>query len=388
MTAQSSVSQRFVSQFCALFRTRHQGRAPVLALLVLGLVRVRSVTLETVAAAVVASGRRVQVASVERQFRRWLSNPQVTVESFWRTLTPSLLADWAGRAVTLVFDGTPQGKHWTVLTIGVVQGDRVLPLAGIVKPQQCAWGATTAAAIRPACERIAAAIPAGATVTFLADQGLTGPDLIDLCQEVGWHCTLRINATAAPTTRVRTGDGREYTIAELRPRRSRRSSRMVVVDAAVYRAAGWRWGWITISWGRRYAEPWVLFSDQPGGRARVQEYRQRVLIEATFQDLKSRGWQVEGSHLHGANRIERLLLALYLAYWWLAVVGRRTIRAGQRRRVDQAARRSRSVVSIGRRACAAALTRHRLPRWFSPSTTGWRVPLGLPARTPPPQCVR
>lgn len=388
MTAQCSVSQRFVSQVCALFRTREQGRVPVLALLVLGLVRVRSVTLETVAEAVVASGRRVQVASVERQFRRWLSNSRVAVESFWHTLTPSLLADWAGRAVTLVFDGTPQGKQWTVLTIGVVHGDRVLPLAGIVKPQQSPWGETTAAAIRPACERIAAALPAGTTVTFLADAGLTGPGLIDLCQELGWHWTLRINATGAPDTRVRTRDGRECTIAELRPRRSRRSSRMVVVDAAVYRAAGWRWGWVTIYWGRRHVEPWVLFSDQPGGRARVQDYRQRVLIEATFQDLKSRGWQVERSHLQGADRIERLVLALYLAYWWLALVGRRTIRAGQRRRVDRAARRSRSVVSIGRIACAAALKRHRLPRWFAPSATGWRVPLGLPSLTPPPLSVR
>ena len=36
-------------------------------------------------------------------------------------------------------------------------------------------------------------------------------------------------------------------------------------------------------------EWWILFSPQPGGRARVREYRKRSRVEATFADGKRRG---------------------------------------------------------------------------------------------------
>lgn len=365
MTAQSSVSQTVVTQVCALFRTRHEGRIPVLALLVLGLACVSSIRLLTVAEAVVAQGYPAQAVSVETKFRRWLRNRRVTPEAIWQEITPSLLASWAGRELTLVFDGTPHGTHWTVLTIGAVSGDRVLPLAGIVKPQQTPWGESTADAIRPACTRIAAAVPDGVPVTFLADQGLTGPDLIDLCQTLGWHYTLRVNASAAPMMRVRTRDGQERAIAELLPTHSRRTSKRVVIEAAIYRGAGWRWGWLTISWGRDYPEPWVLISDRPGGSARVRAYKQRVRIEATFQDLKRRGWNLEASHLRQADRIERLLVALYLTYWWMHTLGRRVIRAGGRRGFDRGIRRTCSVVKLGIASCRERLHANRLRGWFT-----------------------
>ena len=365
MTAHGPVSQTVVTQVCALFRTRHEGRIPVLALLILGLACVSSVRLLTVAEAVVAQGHPAKAVSVETKFRRWLRNRRVTPEGLWREVTPHCLASWAGHDLTLVFDGTPHGKHWTVLTIGAVAGDRVLPLAGIVKPQQTPWAESTAEAIRPACTRIAAAVPDGVRVTFLADQGLTGPDLIDLCQALGWHYTLRVNARATPTMRVRMRDGRERAIADLLPTPSRRTSRRVVLEAAIYRGAGWRWGWLTIYWGRNYPEPWVLLSDRPGGSARVRAYKQRVRIEATFQDLKRRGWDLEASHLRQADRIERLLVALYLTYWWMHALGRRVIRAGNRRRFDRGIRRTCSVVKLGIACCRERRSTTPLRLWFT-----------------------
>jgi hypothetical protein len=318
---------------------------------------------------------------VEKQFRRWLRNPLVEPEALWSEVTPRLLATWAGSDLTLVLDGTPHGQTWTILTIGVVSSDRVLPLAGIVKAQQEPWTQSTADAIRAACTRIAASTPSGSSVTLVADQGLIGPRLIDLCQELGWHFTLRFNASAAPTTRVRTRDGRERSIVELLPRRSRRSSRQVVVEAAIYRHFGWRHGWLTIHWGRGYREPWVLFSDLPGGAARVRAYRQRVRIEATFQDLKTRGWHLESSHLRDADRLERLLVALFLAYWWMHALGRRVLRSGLRRRFDRAGRRTASVVKLGQAFCREHLARHHLPGWFRPTPTDWRFATYRPVPT-------
>lgn len=389
MTALPQVSQTFVAQFCALFRTRHAGRIPALALLIFGLVRACSVSLPVVAKSLLSTDDEVAQETLQRRFRRWLSNPLVSVEDVWAELTPVLLADWAGRAVVLVFDATPHRATWVILTIGIVHQDRVLPLAAIVRPQQEPWDDSTVAAIRPACTRIAAAMPAGATVTLLADQGLTGPDLIDLCIELGWHFTLRVNANETSTMRVRTGDRRVCSLAELMPNHPARTARRVVIEGALYASAKWRQGWITIHWVPGADHPWILFSDLRGSSARVREYTQRIRIEATFQDLKRRGWNLASSHLRDDERIERLMFALALAYWWMHLLGRRAIHQGLRHRYDRRDRRDRSLVAIGRAFCADRLrSGGSVPRWFQRTASGWRHPANLPKLRPAVQSVR
>lgn len=46
-------------------------------------------------------------------------------------------------------------------------------------------------------------------------------------------------------------------------------------------------------------------------------YRKRAQIEAFFSDQKSRGVQLDRSHLSDPTRVTRLRLAACLAYWWV-----------------------------------------------------------------------
>jgi hypothetical protein len=41
-------------------------------------------------------------------------------------------------------------------------------------------------------------------------------------------------------------------------------------------------------------------------------------VESTFQDLKRHGWDLEGTVIADRARLDRLLLVLFLALWWLA----------------------------------------------------------------------
>ena len=87
-------------------------------------------------------------------------------------------------------------------------------------------------------------------------------------------------------------------------------------------------------------------------------------IEATFAEWKRRGWQLEGSRLD-PDRLDRLLMGLALAQWWLTQLGQRGIRAGRRRRYDPGRRRTVSVVRLGRREVAERLATGRaVPRPF------------------------
>jgi hypothetical protein len=42
-------------------------------------------------------------------------------------------------------------------------------------------------------------------------------------------------------------------------------------------------------------EGWILISDQKAGKRRVDEDALRMRVESTFQDSKSRGWNLEAS---------------------------------------------------------------------------------------------
>lgn len=348
MSAQRQVLQRMTDQFRTVLVGMHGARVASFVRLVVGIVLAHSVSLPKVEQAL-ALGRKA--GTTERQLRRVLANPNLAPEDVWAELRPVVLQDWTNRELVVVLDGTPQGKAFTVLTLGVVAHGRTLPLGNVVLPQQTSWGIDLVTAITPICDGIAAALPPGATVTVVADRGLSGPGLVDLCRRLGWHWVLRIAVTATTDHLARRADGRRVRLWSLvAPVRWQH-----VEAVALFASAGERAGWLTVRADPRYEEPWVLFSDRPGGGARVQEYRRRQTIEPMFQDRKRRGCGVESSHLRHADRIERLLLAVDLGYWWLQYLGGDAIRHGRRREVDRANRRDCSRLAIGWRIVDRAI---------------------------------
>jgi hypothetical protein len=281
------------------------------------------------------------------------------------------LASRAGQELVLAFDPTPHRDRFTVLCLGVVCHRRALPLAWRVVPQQAPWPARLGELFAALAGEVAAALPAGCTVTLVADRGLVGPELVDRCRAAGWHLVLRLRAGAGEATRVRLGGGPERRLAEL----VRGPGQRWAAPAAVFKQAGWRAGHLTIRWDRGAAEPWVLFSDRPGGGDRVREYRRRARAEATYADCKARGWAVERSKVADPARLERLLLALHLALWWAHQLGLRAIRRGARRRFDRADRRDLALVRLGRAWLAERLDHDRRPPLpFRRTPAGWAYP--------------
>ena len=268
-------------------------------------------------------------ASTERRLRRWLANAAVEPAALWGPVLAGLLARWAGREVTLVFDPTPYRGSHTLLVVGVVWGERALPVAWAAVPQQERWPEALAPALGRLLGRVAAALPTGAgPVTVLPGRGLAGPAVLDAVAARGWHPVLRLRVGGGEAARVRLPAGAERALAGLARERVPGPGRHWAGEAALFKGAGWRDGWLTVWWGRGHAEPLVLFSTRPGGPARVREYRRRVLVEATYQDLKARGLGLEDGRLRTEPPLERLLLALVLAYWLDWVLGARAVRRG------------------------------------------------------------
>jgi hypothetical protein len=101
-------------------------------------------------------------------------------------------------------------------------------------------------------------------------------------------------------------------------------------------------------WEKDEEEALLVISDRPACRRRIIEYRHRWKVESTFEEMKSRGWDWEESHVRRLDRVDRLLLVLFLLLWWLAHLAACCIRHGKRDRYDCHDRRDKNIFRLGR----------------------------------------
>lgn len=371
MSRRLALLHEWTSQLQSLLPDERITRVRVLALFTLGMIWAGTVRLNRTAAALPLG---VRLSSVERRLRRFLGNRFVSVATLWNPLLPALLRPWAGQAVTLVFDPTPLGKHWTVLWLGIVVHRRVLPLAWTLVPQQTSWPARLAELFPALVAPIAAALPPGCQVTLLGDRGVTGPTLIDTARKLGWEVVLRLNVGERQAHRLRLADGTEWRLWDWVEQVGSGWSGPV----QIFKGAGWRDGFLTLHRAADQTDWWVLFSTRPGGRDRVREYRKRSRVEATFAAGKRRGWDLERTHVRDQDRLDRLLLVWHLALWWLHALGRHVIQRGYRARFDRTDRRDCSLLRLGWCWLLHQLeTDKPVPLLFRPTTAGW-VARGTP----------
>jgi len=104
-------------------------------------------------------------------------------------------------------------------------------------------------------------------------------------------------------------------------------------------------------------------------------------VEATFQDSKSRGFNIEASWIVDRTHLDRLLLALFLAMWWVSHLAAACIHHGQRPRFDRLDRRDKSIFRLGRLWLLDILRRSKnraALKWclpFKKEANGWRFSL-------------
>jgi len=104
---------------------------------------------------------------------------------------------------------------------------------------------------------------------------------------------------------------------------------------------------LTVHWAAEEEEPWVLATNLELEK-RIEIYAKRFWIEEMFSDHKSRGLNLEKTRLTDADRIQKLLVAVTLAYLWLMEIGFSVVSAGNAKQVDnKGAERSVSLCQIG-----------------------------------------
>jgi len=377
MDSSSVLWENWQTQVKELLEGIHGHQKKTLAFFVLGMVLAGSAVLQRVAEVLQERGiSEAKMTSIERRLARFLANERIVVPQVWKLFLAQVLSYFRGKKLSFVLDLTPFQDELSIVYIGLLVHSRVLPVAWAVMPAKTKWEEGQWQIVGRLLDQITVHLPE-TSCTLIADRGLAGMSLVELCQARQWHYLLRL---------CQEHTCRRYFQGKLE--KSWKRFGQIVLKPG-YRWYGQARVWqedtletyVSLVWDKGCEEPWLLISDQGAGRRQVQEYAWRMRVEATFQDSKSRGWNIEASWIEQAAHLDRLLLALFLAIWWTSHLAAACIHHGQRQRFDRVDRRDKSIFRLGRlwlldilhRAHHRASLRCCLP--FQHTKTGWRFAL-------------
>jgi hypothetical protein len=265
----------------------------------------------------------------EQRVRRFLSNskisPQRLLPLFVHLLRPILETL---PAIILVMDRThwkKRRRHVNVLMVSVAFRGRAIPLFWIVWERagssSLAQWKTVLSPVLTEFQKHAwcAKIP----IILVADREFASPRLaqwLKLTFQV--DSVLRIKRSAYLGDQDQTIQLRD--LLAYFPRGATRSYRHVTVTQRSEFLVN-----VTITWRKTADEPlMILFTTDNAARA-VQTYAQRFGIEPMFKDLKSNGFDLEGTKITDPKRVETLLIVMALAHILCTCEGARQEDSGE-----------------------------------------------------------
>lgn len=364
-----------------LRETFSQLRAPVrknLAALVIGLVMVLRMprgwygrlSLSGVARGLPTRG---DVTARYKRLHRFLDNPRFRNESLSAGLLRLATGGHCPSLVPVLVDQTAVGDVQVLTASYPVEG-RAIPLA-LETFEHAELNRSQNLLEEDFLRRLAGALPQGVRLVLIMDRGYARAALLLVCRKQDWMFVIRGRAQVM----VEYGQGRRVSLGRLPHRQGKACRYRGVfyqgrererVDIIVYRERGFK-------------EPWFLLVPADSEEilpteSVVQLYRSRMQVEVSFRDFKS--WLgVRGLRLKArkAERLNRLLSGLAMAYVLLLALGAGRLAQqlrGQievlRRRARHGSRRTLSVLSL-----ALMLVADPLLLTFSNLTRVLREPL-------------
>src|SRR3954462_8902197 len=286
-----------------------------LALLVATALDVRSVNLMELAAAVPRAAERLDMRY--QWISRLLGNAHIDTGEVMAPYAREVLARaCAGsRALVVIIDQSKVNDAHHMVMVSLRVGERALPLAWSMKKTQGAIGFREQ---RAALATVAALLPEGVRPTLMGDRfygspaviGRGGsPALIAWCRDHGWGWRLRCKQD------LRVFDnGGETTLAACFARGEHRLENVALTGKRARTH-------VAMVQEEGQAEPWIIAMSERPTPGRARDYGLRWGIEAMFSDFKTRGFNLEASHIERTDRLDRLVLVLALALYWAVSTG-------------------------------------------------------------------
>ena len=280
-----------------------------LAALIRGIVGSRSSQMPSIATKI---PDQAKAESRVKGLSRWLNNDAIKEELYFLPYAEMLLNCLALETLVLVMDGSGIGRGCCVLMIHVIDKGRALPLAWVVR--QCPKGDCPEALHIELVALVSDMIPKGTRVVFLGDGEFDGTDLQKTRHDAGWLYACR---TAKST--VATWEDMTFHLDLL----GSSIKRGMLIELKEVRFTRDAYGPVMVlcCWAKGETDPLYLVSNMSLAEEAIQYYKKRFRMETFFSDQKSRGFNIQKSHLEDCQRLSRLLIASCLAYIWIVYLG-------------------------------------------------------------------
>ncbi len=335
----------------------HKSHFENLILMVVGMVYSRSVSLPKVAE--YAPVKKIQLESRVERLERLLRCAKLVPLEVLKPVATMVLKRLSrgGAPLMILMDRTMINDRLNLLYVAVAFGRRALPLGWVVVPHE---GSSNLALQQQRLRWLNGCLPVGAEVFIVADREFHSIHLAHWIKTVmKVHFVLRIKAGTwvqinGPWAKAGTlaVQGQSLFCSSVRVTRDRKAARYRVNLLAV--------------WDQDQDEPWLLISDVSQPDCIRSIYQQRFWIEEMFSDHKSRGLDLEVTRLTDPDRLQRLLVAVTLAYLWIMEIGALVVARGQWRQVDnRGAKRTVSLCQIGLRWLREKLNQCLAPPLFT-----------------------
>ncbi len=210
---------------------------------------------------------------------------------------------------------------------------------------------------RALLERLDQLIPAGHTITLLADRVHAGEPFLRCLDELDWGYVIRL----AENTFIEQ-DRNDW--VELRHLRQRVDRLRVFENVRIWKGSSRR---ATVClYRQRPADgtltTWYLVTNLSGERTRLVEYACRWWQECTHKLLKSAMFNWEGGRVREPARVEVLLMGFGCACWALWLLGRANERLSRHKAdTTRSQKRRQNIIKRGWDVLHNARKRHCLP---------------------------
>lgn len=280
-----------------------------------------------------------KIPSLTNRLWRLLDNKHIKVQDWYSPLLEKIAANFKNAArVFLLVDTTKVGFNHRALTIGAAFKKRALPLAW--KVEKGPKGHTSHETQIALFQHVSRFLTRITEIWVLGDSEFQSIPLLKWFGKQGWNFIVRLKGSVKIKRK-----GKDWV----------KISSLSLSEGETY-YAGWvrvtekhnaGWYWLILHWEKGEDEPWYLLSNQEGRKRLIKYYRRRMWIEELFGDVKGHGFDLEATHLKNAERINRLILAVFIIFVWLISLGSWVVKRGYRHYVDVKSRRDKSYFRIG-----------------------------------------
>lgn len=283
-------------------------RLTTLAWLINGIVASRSPQLHRIASQTVDQNK---TESRIDKCRRWLKNDHIDIQTFYLPFCKDLIACFAGRVLPIAIDGSVVGRGCMCLMFSLLYKNRALPLLWLVVKQN--KGHLDESLHVQLLMKLRVIIPSDTQVILVGDGEFDGVEWQEAIRNNQWGYVLRTSKNS-----ILIEDGEEFSFKQLGtyPGHEYLSIPQVHFTRKTFGPVH-----AVLLWKQKYKDPIYLISNLELAEEAAWWYKKRFHIETFFSDQKSRGFNLQKSHLSDPQRLMRLLICAALAYLWMIYLG-------------------------------------------------------------------